>query len=46
MGPIDNGPYMVAAYIVAAVVIGENPALFGFEFENPLAEIDVVPTDA
>ena len=27
-------------YIFSAIVIGENPALFGFEFENPLEAID------
>jgi len=23
-------------YIIAAAVIGENPRLFGFDFDNPL----------
>ena len=27
-------------YIFSAIVIGEDPALFGFEFENPLEAID------
>jgi len=27
-------------YIFSAIVIGEDPALFGFEFENPLETID------
>ena len=27
-------------YIFSAIVIGEDPALFGFEFENPLKTIN------
>ncbi len=27
-------------YIVAAAVIGENPRLFGFDFDNPLAQLE------
>ena len=34
---IPKETYDYVFYIVAAAVIGENPALFGFDFENPLA---------
>jgi soluble lytic murein transglycosylase-like protein len=27
-------------YIVSAIVIGENPSLFGFDFENPLESLE------
>ena len=27
-------------YIASAAVIGENPRLFGFDFDNPLAYLD------
>lgn len=30
--------YDYVFYIISAAVIGENPKLFGFDFENPLAE--------
>ena len=29
--------YDYVFYIVSAAVIGENPRLFGFQFDNPLA---------
>jgi hypothetical protein len=32
--------YNYVFYIVSAAVIGENPKLFGFEFDNPLAFTD------
>jgi hypothetical protein len=32
--------YDYVFYIFSAIVIGENPALFGFDFDNPLAIID------
>ncbi len=34
---IPQETYDYVFYIVSAAVIGENPALFGFDFENPLA---------
>jgi hypothetical protein len=27
-------------YIASAAVIGENPRLFGFDFDNPLAHVE------
>jgi soluble lytic murein transglycosylase-like protein len=33
---IPDETYGYVLHIVAAAVIGENPALFGFDFENPL----------
>jgi pSer/pThr/pTyr-binding forkhead associated (FHA) protein len=35
-GKIPRQTYDYVFYIVAAAVIGENPQLFGFDFENPL----------
>jgi len=35
-GKIPRQTYDYVFYIVAAAVIGENPRLFGFDFENPL----------
>jgi len=35
---IPDETYNYVFYIFSAAVIGENPALFGFEFENPLLE--------
>lgn len=32
--------YDYVFYIVSATVIGENPKLFGFQFENPLAAVE------
>ncbi|MDX1606792.1 MAG: lytic transglycosylase domain-containing protein, partial [Candidatus Competibacterales bacterium] len=37
---IPRETYDYVFYIVAAAAIGENPALFGFEFENPLTGYD------
>jgi len=34
---IPKQTYDYAFYIVSAAVIGENPRLFGFDFESPLA---------
>jgi soluble lytic murein transglycosylase-like protein len=34
---IPEETYNYVYYIVSAAVIGENPRLFGFDFENPLA---------
>ena len=31
--------YDYVFYIVSASVIGENPRLFGFNFDNPLASV-------
>jgi len=37
---IPKETYDYVFYIVAAAVIGENPRLFGFDFDNPLAYLD------
>lgn len=37
---IPRETYDYVFYIVAAAVIGENPRLFGFDFDNPLARFD------
>jgi membrane-bound lytic murein transglycosylase D len=37
---IPKETYDYVFYIVSAIVIGEDPGLFGFEFENPLEAID------
>jgi peptidoglycan lytic transglycosylase D len=37
---IPNETYNYVLSIVAAAVIGENPRLFGFAFDNPLAFVD------
>ena len=37
---IPKETYDYVFYIVAAAVIGENPSLFGFEFNNPLKGLD------
>ncbi len=34
---IPDETYNYVFYIISAAVIGENPRLFGFEFDNPLA---------
>ena len=36
--PLETYEYVF--YIVSAAVIGEDPGLFGFNFENPLAHIE------
>ena len=41
---IPRETYDYVFYIVAATVIGENPELFGFKFENPLRHLDRGPT--
>jgi len=38
---IPRETYDYVFYIFSAIVIGENPALFGFDFENPLELIDL-----
>ena len=38
---IPQETYDYVFYIVSAIVIGENPALFGFDFENPLKDIEL-----
>ena len=35
---IPQETYDYVFYIFSAMVIGENPRLFGFDFDNPLAE--------
>jgi len=37
---IPRETYDYVFYIFSAIVIGENPALFGFDFENPLELVD------
>ncbi len=37
---IPRETYDYVLYIFSAIVIGENPALFGFDFENPLEVIE------
>jgi hypothetical protein len=34
---VPEQTYNYVFYIVSAAVIGENPRLFGFKFDNPLA---------
>lgn len=36
---IPRQTYDFVFYVISAAVIGENPALFGFDLENPLAEV-------
>ena len=37
---IPKETYDYVFYIVSAAVIGENPRLFGFDFDNPLAQLE------
>jgi len=37
---IPQETYDYVFYIVSATVIGENPRLFGFDFDNPLANLE------
>ena len=37
---IPQETYDYVFYIISAAVIGENPRLFGFDFDNPLAGLD------
>jgi hypothetical protein len=37
---VPQETYDYVYYIIAAAVIGENPRLFGFDFENPLASVE------
>ncbi len=37
---IPQETYDYVFYIVSAAVIGENPRLFGFDFDNPLAHLE------
>ena len=36
---IPDETYDYVFYIFSAAVIGENPRLFGFDFDNPLKEV-------
>jgi len=36
---IPQETYDYVFYIISAAVIGENPRLFGFDFDNPLADV-------
>ena len=40
---VPNETYNYVLSIVSAAVIGENPRLFGFGFDNPLAFVDAPP---
>lgn len=42
---IPQETYDYVLYIVSAIVIGENPALFGFEFDNPLKNVAIDAID-
>jgi hypothetical protein len=37
---IPQETYDYVFFIASAAVIGENPRLFGFDFDNPLANLD------
>lgn len=37
--PAETYDYVM--YIFSAIVIGEDPALFGFDFDNPLVNVDI-----
>jgi membrane-bound lytic murein transglycosylase D len=37
---LPNETYDYVFYIVSAAVIGENPRLFGFDFDNPLGHLE------
>jgi len=37
---IPRETYDYVFYIVSAAVIGENPRLFGFDFDNPLEQLN------
>jgi hypothetical protein len=41
---IPKETYDYVFYIVSAAVIGENPRLFGFNFDNPLANLNAQVT--
>jgi len=43
---IPQETYNYVFYIFSAAVIGENPRLFGFNFDNPLADISAPPSKA
>ncbi len=36
---IPQETYDYVFYIISAAVIGENPRLFGFDFDNPLGDV-------
>ena len=42
---IPTETYDYVLYIFAAIVIGEDPALFGFDFDNPLQDVDLTLGD-
>jgi hypothetical protein len=43
-GNVPQETYDYVFYILSAAVIGEDPALFGFDFENPLRGFDASAT--
>ena len=43
---VPNETYNYVLSIVSAAVIGENPRLFGFSFDNPLAFADTLPAQS
>ncbi len=42
---IPSETYDYVLYIFSAIVIGEDPALFGFDFENPLQDVELSTGD-
>jgi hypothetical protein len=38
---VPTETYNYVLYIFSAIVIGENPALFGFDFDNPLQNVEL-----
>ena len=38
---IPTETYNLCLYIFSAIVIGEDPGLFGFDFDNPLQDVDL-----
>jgi hypothetical protein len=39
---IPDETYDYVFYIFSAAVIGENPRLFGYDFDNPIAAVDAL----
>ena len=43
---IPTETYDYVLYIFSAIVIGEDPVLFGFDFDNPLQDVELsLPED-
>ena len=43
---IPNETYDYVFSIFSAAVIGENPRLFGYDFDNPLAAVEIADFNA